>query len=259
MIKKQIDCRACGNCSAYLQGGIILQESIQYFECDKCGYVQTQYPDWLDKAYSDTINTSDTGLLARNQFNSRVVLGTLMLLGNLSGRVVDYAGGYGILVRALRDFGVDASWMDPYCENLLAKGFEFEKGSDTILTTAFEAFEHLVNPVEDIRKMFELSPNLLVSTDLIADPAPVQSDWWYYGADHGQHIGFFRVRTLQVLADRHEKYLYTNGVNYHLFTSSPISQQLWRYMLRYNWLMPAIARRKLVSKTWADHIRLSKV
>jgi Nif-specific regulatory protein len=45
-------------------------------------------------------------------------------LGSLFGTVVDCAGGYGILVRLLRDYGVNALWSDPYCENVLAKGFE---------------------------------------------------------------------------------------------------------------------------------------
>ena len=30
---------------------------------------------------------------------------------------------------------------------------------------------------------------VLVSTDLMPDPAPAPGTWWYYGAEHGQQEG----------------------------------------------------------------------
>jgi hypothetical protein len=55
------------------------------------------------------MNDSDTGILSRNQISAKNILGVMALLGNVSGKVVDCTGGgYGILVRLLRDYGVDA-------------------------------------------------------------------------------------------------------------------------------------------------------
>ena len=55
----------------------------------------------------------------------------------------------GILVRLLRDYGVEALWCDQYCENLLARGFEYN-GECADLVTAFEVLEHFVNPLEEL-------------------------------------------------------------------------------------------------------------
>ena len=63
--------------------------------------------------------------MARNLLNVGLVLATLTLLGERNGTVVDFAG-YGFLVRLLRDKGVNAFWVDPYSENLVARGFEYQ-------------------------------------------------------------------------------------------------------------------------------------
>jgi hypothetical protein len=159
-------CRCCGGASIYLFPGSLVGFDVGYFECIICGYVQTETPHWLDQSYTDAINNSDTGIMARNQANSKIVLATMLLLGKLDGILVDYAGGYGILVRLLRDFGLNALWSDPYCENLLAKGFE-HTNEKADLVTAFEAFEHFVNPAEELDKLLAIAPNVLFSTLLI--------------------------------------------------------------------------------------------
>ncbi len=37
---------------------------------------------------------------------------------------LDYAGGYGVFTRLMRDIGFDFYWHDPYTQNLFANGFE---------------------------------------------------------------------------------------------------------------------------------------
>ena len=111
-----------------------------------------------------------------------------------AGDVVDHAGGYGILVRLLRDAGVDARWRDKYCENLLARGFEATDEPCDLLT-AFEVLEHLVDPVRDLSRMLHEAPAVLASTELIMTAQTPPPGWWYYGPEHGQHVGFFRRST----------------------------------------------------------------
>ena len=139
--------------------------------------------------------------MVRNQANARIVLATMFILNKFDGIVVDCAGGYGILVRLLRDYGINAFWSDLFCENLVARGFE-HTNETADLVTAFEVFEHFENPATEIDRLLKISPNVLFSTDIMADPAPKQEDWWYYGKEHGQHIGFFRIRTLENLAQK---------------------------------------------------------
>ncbi|WP_228763297.1 class I SAM-dependent methyltransferase [Limnohabitans sp. 2KL-27] len=218
--------------------------------------MQTEQPYWLEKAYSSAINNCDTGIMARNQLNVGLILATLNSLKSLNGAVVDYAGGYGILVRLLRDRGIEALWTDPYCTNLLAIGFEYtnEKAD---LVTAFEAFEHFVDPLIEVDKLFAIAPNLLISTSLIASPAPRPNQWWYYGLDHGQHIGFFRVQTLQFIAKRFNKHLVTDGVSCHLFSEKPVSEFQWKMNTRLVRRFPALYGQNLRSKTWSDFQKMS--
>lgn len=250
-------CRVCAGTALPIWKGSLLNLSVQYSECPHCGYVQTEDPYWLDRAYSAPINASDTGIMSRNLSNACITITTLVLLGRLQGRVVDCAGGMGILVRLLRDVGVDALWSDRYCENSLARGFEYSTGTAD-LVTAFEAFEHFAEPAEELDRLLEIGPNVLVSTTLIPDPTPPAGEWWYYGPEHGQHIGFFRVGTLEKLAIDRDKHLVTDGRSYHLISDRPIRRRTWKILLRAHKLLLPMARRRLKSRTWSDHLSVSR-
>ena len=53
-------CRACGNQALYLQSGAVLDLEVNYFECPNCGYVQTETPYWLVRAYAEAIQRIKT-------------------------------------------------------------------------------------------------------------------------------------------------------------------------------------------------------
>ncbi len=228
---------------------------MDYFECGKCFYVQTEKPTWLEKAYAEPINSSDTGIVARNIQNTKLVISTLSVLGARKGRVVDCAGGYGLLVRMLRDKGIDALWSDQYATNLVCKGFEYQ-GGRADLVTAFEAFEHFVDPDYEIRRLASISPNILFTTSLIPSPAPLPDEWWYYGLEHGQHIGFFRTKTLEYLASSLNLYLASDQRSVHLLSKKPISMKIWWFMRNLAKLNLSIFTKGLRSRTWDDHLSL---
>ena len=257
MSKITQNCRVCKEPIEWVGFGSVLQREVSYFECQNCGFVQTEEPYWLEEAYKETINISDTGIVSRNLANRSLVISTLFTLGGLDKKVVDFAGGYGLLVRLLRDKGVDAWHSDPYCENLVAAGFENDR-SEAYLVTAFEAFEHFVDPCAELEKMFAFAPNVLLSTNLISKPIPKFGDWWYYGAEHGQHISFYRKSTLQYLAKKHGKHLVSNGHCYHLFSDRPMGELKWLMMLRGQRFVSFAARFLLKSKTWSDYLLMSK-
>lgn len=252
-----VTCRACGSNTEPLWQGRLLDLTVQYFECPKCQYVQTEEPYWLEQAYSSVINRSDTGILARNLSYTRIVIATLWVMKNLDGLVVDYAGGYGILVRLLRDYGIDARWSDPYCENLVARGFE-HRDEKAALVTAFEAFEHFVEPEAELQRMLRVAPSVLLSTYLTPTPTPRPETWWYYGREHGQHVGLFREETLRTLARRAGKHLLTDGRVHHLLTDRPINPRRWAQAIRYSGYVPWLIRRQLKSRTWSDHLLMSE-
>lgn len=249
-------CRLCGKeNNKPIFSANIFNKNINYYDCSACGYVQTEQPHWLDKAYSSAINKCDTGIMARNQSNVGLILATLSFIKK-TATVVDCAGGYGILVRLLRDRGVEALWSDPFCQNLLAVGFEYTN-EQAELVTAFEAFEHFVDPLLEVEKLFTIAPNLLISTNLIATPAPSPDQWWYYGLDHGQHIGFFRIQTLELIAQTFDKHLVTDGVRCHFFTEKPVNAAHWKLKVRIAKKMPFLFSQTLESKIWSDFAKMS--
>ena len=251
------NCRCCAQRDlTNLFTAELIGRNVSYYECKNCRYVQTEEPTWLKDAYASAINASDTGIMVRNLSNVSIVLATLTLMGSRKKQIVDYAGGYGFLVRLLRDIGVDALWADPYSDNLVARGFEFQGFGQPALVSAFEAFEHFVNPIEEMKKLLSISGNILLTTTLVPEPTPQPKDWWYYGLDHGQHIGFYRVRTLQYLADRFGLNLLTDGVSTHFISEKKYSHIAWRASRQIAKRMPKLFAIGLNSKTWTDHLKI---
>lgn len=243
-------CRVCGGGSRFAYRQKLLDREVSYFDCPRCGYFQTETPYWLEQAYSSAINVVDTGILWRNQLNVRRVILTLGAFGRLDGQVVDHAGGYGILVRLLRDAGVDARWRDKYCENLLARGFEAGNEPADLLT-AFEVFEHLEHPLGELDALLRQAPAVLISTELVQESSPPPGDWWYLGPEHGQHIGFFRTRTLAWMAEQLGCHHATDGQSLHLFSRAPVPR-LWRPMQRLHRFFGLLWRRRLHPRIQAD-------
>ena len=102
---------------------------------------------------------------------------------------VDYGGGYGMFVRLMHDLVVNFYWYDKYCENLFANGFEANEKKYRALT-AFELFEHLPEPYDDIEKMLHFSNNIIFSTELIPENISSIKDRSYFSTTTGQHISF---------------------------------------------------------------------
>jgi len=244
-------CRVCGGDSRFSFQGPLLSRQVAYFDCSICGALQTEFPTWLDEAYAAPINATDTGIAARNQLNTARVGALCYLLGNSRARVVDFAGGHGLLVRMLRDAGINAVWSDKYCENLFARGFEHDGGPADI-ATAFEAFEHFVEPMRELARVLAVAPVVLFSTELLPEPVPPPGQWWYYGVEHGQHVMLYRRRTLAHMAAACGAVLYSKGTGRHAivrggqrvdFNKLSVALRAW----------PFIRRRSFRSLTLADH------
>lgn len=179
--------------------------------------------------------------------------------GNKDFAILDYGGGTGLLVRLLRDVGFEAFWSDEYCQNIFARGFEYNTKIKPSLITSFEVFEHLPNPKEQIHTMLSICPNLLFSTELLPSEIPPycgKNLWWYYGFSHGQHISFYTKKSLEIIAKSHNLHFYSyRGV--HLLSQhniNPITFKLAIRLAKYG-LFAYIAR-KMQSKTISDSIKL---
>lgn len=232
-------CKICGKESNLFDDAIVLgKHKVSYYRCPDCGFVQTEEPYWLNEAYSDAITDSDIGLISRNILLASVV-DTILKIFNPKSQLLDYGGGYGIFVRMMRDKGWDFEWYDEYCQNLFAKGHEM-KQQHYDAVTSFEVLEHLLNPLEMFERLFALSDTLICTTNLLPQPAPRIKDWWYYATETGQHIAFYTGESLQTVANKFGKNLYTNhGII--IFSGKEIPSK--KINLTFN--HPKIARRLL--------------
>jgi Methyltransferase domain len=175
--------------------------------CHGCGLLRARNPIWLTEAYSSAIASTDTGLVMRNNNISQqlasVFFGVFGERGR--GRYADVAGGYGMLTRKMRDYGFDFYWSDKYCENLLAKGFEYfsELGSCQAVT-AFEIMEHLEDPLTFVKEALAQtqSDTFIFTTEIFEGRPPIPGDWLYYSFETGQHIAFFQYKTLEIMANK---------------------------------------------------------
>lgn len=211
----------------------------EYRRCTRCGYLFVVAPHWLAEAYGTAIAALDTGIVVRNLWLADVTTALLALSFRDVRRTVDFGAGTGLFVRLMRDRGHDVYWNDAYSPNLLAIGFEADMTQRYDLATAFELVEHLPDPRAVFDTLGALAPRLLISTDLLPDPAPPIDAWPYYAPESGQHIGFFTRTALQVLAERMGRRLSTNGRNLHVLAETPVSERLLRLLRkpkRARWL-----------------------
>jgi hypothetical protein len=192
----------------------------------------------------------------RNLHNAGVTSAVISLLFPESTRFLDYAGGYGTLVRLMRDRGFDFYWSDRYAKNLHARGFEHVPGSRYDLLTAYEVLEHLPDPLAGIALMLDLADNVLISTELVPEPAPLPPNWWYYAVKGGQHISLYSADSLRKIASHFHVNLLSRG-SYHLISRKPQNSFLFRIATSakaipvINWL------RKRESLIPADFERMS--
>jgi 2-polyprenyl-3-methyl-5-hydroxy-6-metoxy-1,4-benzoquinol methylase len=229
-------CNVCRQNTYEFQNAIILHKyNIVYYKCENCGFIQTESPYWLQESYTNAIASLDIGLVSRNLYLQPIIEKILIENFDYTKKFIDFAGGYGLFVRLMRDKGFDFYRQDKYCHNIFAEYFDISdigNNNKFEALTAFEVFEHLQNPLEDIKEMFSLSDTIIFSTEL-QPITPINNikDWWYFCPETGQHISFYTYKTLEVIAGHFNCYLYSNGHNLHIlspkkFTKSPFDESI---------------------------------
>lgn len=224
-------CNVCSHSTeSFATANILGKYDIRYYQCTHCGFVQTEPPYWLDEAYSDVINESDIGLVGRNLILAQLTHSVITSIFGNREKFVDYGGGYGLFVRLMRDRGIRFYRYDPLCENLFANSFDADLPGEVQheLATAFEVFEHLTKPLDDIQKMLRFAPSIFFSTVLLPPDRPKPQQWWYYGLEHGQHVSIYSRKSLEIIGESFGLRLYSNGHSYHLLTNKSISPLLFR-------------------------------
>ncbi|SFO74292.1 Methyltransferase domain-containing protein [Algoriphagus ornithinivorans] len=236
---------------------ILNKYEINYFHCSKCDFLQTEEPYWLEEAYSNPINLSDTGYMVRNLNYSKKLTILLRLLFDKNGMFLDYAGGYGVFVRLMRDRGFNFKWTDKYTQNLFAGGFEWDLKSNIEAVTLFEVFEHFVDPMCEIRNLLKFTDTIIFSTELHPNPLPQPKNWWYYGLEHGQHVSLYSKVTLSFIANEFGLNYYNIG-SLHILTKKRISKIILIISRLNKFGFDNLFTKNIRSKTWSDHEFIKK-
>ncbi len=217
-------CEICsGNLIAKFEAEILFKYPIKYYQCNNCGLMQTEKPYWLAEAYRKAITATDIGLISRNISTADTVFNLIVDHFDAGEKFLDFGGGYGILVRLLRDRGLNFYRQDIYCENIFALNHDITDLSDQNtkfeLVTCFEVFEHTYEPVKLMEELVSYADNVLISTLLVPDkPITSPDDWWYISPHTGQHLLFYTEKSLKIMGEKFNLNFYSNGTDMHLFT-----------------------------------------
>jgi hypothetical protein len=227
-------CRLChGSVERQFELTLLGRYEVGYWRCRNCGSLQTSEPFWLAEAYSCSLAATDVGAVGRCLTCRAVIWLVLRFLRIRQPRLLDFGGGSGLLCRLLRDIGIEAWTFDPQGSGEYAQCFRIDMSAAAPGTfdviTAFEIFEHLPRPDEDLAKLFAMAPQVLIAS---TEPYSANEDnsWWYLSPETGQHVFFYSQSALQLIADRFGYSLRSVG-GWHIFARESI-KPFTRKMLR---------------------------
>lgn len=240
---------------------VLKKHAALYEMCNGCNFLRARNPTWLAEAYSSAIAAADTGLVMRNISVALKISSALFWLFGERGEgpYLDAAGGYGMLVRMMRDAGFNFYWSDRYCENLMARGFEYSPAIGSCRTvTAIEVMEHLTDPLEFVASTLQESgAESLIFTTELHEGFPPKQDWWYYTFPTGQHVAFYSYGTLVTLGHKLGlNFISANGL--HVLSRKHMSLRKLRWATNpvFARVSSLMIRRLLGSRTWTDHLKM---
>ena len=227
-------CRLCNSpLELAFEREVLARYPVKYYRCTGCGALQTERPYWLGEAYSGPAERFDTGKASRTTVNFLVLPKLLDILGiQKNDRALDFGAGTGLLTRLMRDVGYDFFAYDKYGSGEFAGAYLWQELAHRCrLVTMFEVAEHFDDPLAEWGRIFALDPEVVIgSTGIFQGQG---ADWNYLSPESGQHLFFYSLEALSVLAARFGRTAYHVGM-YFILVKKPLEPaalaeiQVWR-------------------------------
>lgn len=217
---RRLACKICsGEADAYAEIVVRGHHCSLVYSCRNCSFVFIDPVYWLDEAYAEPITMSDVGYIYRNIAASEKLCDFLNVKTSDSDYFVDFGGGYGLLVRLMRDKGFRFHLHEPLVSNLFARACTANRSkfAPYRALTAIEVFEHLLDPLAGTAEMAGWSQCIVFTTELCPVAKPLPERWWYFGLEHGQHVSFYTTEALRILANRNGLQYFDLGGSWHAF------------------------------------------
>lgn len=213
-------CRLCFGATSFKFKLMVLSKyNVYYCQCTTCGSLQTEYPYWLDEAYANNaLSRFDTGAGQRsiNNFTASYIVSRIYQANN----VLDIGGGDGLLCRLLRDYEINCFVKDKYANSTYAQAYVEHDFLTPDLVLGFEVIEHFVNPSSDLGELFKMdAETVLLSTTTYSNEG---EDWWYLAPESGQHVFFYSVKALRIIAEGYG-YSFTRSGGFIVFSKNKSS------------------------------------
>lgn len=181
---------------------------VYYYRCPNCGFLFTRSFDrWKPEEFSQFVYNQEYAAVDPEYSGARAKRNSanfLSMFGNRlqSLRLLDFGGGSGVFAACLRESGCSAESFDPFDGSSAppTDGQRFD------IVTAFEVFEHVVDPtrcLQDIDRLLKPDGLLAISTRVNDGKEGLQQigqrlNWWYASPRNG-HISLHSKRSLTLL------------------------------------------------------------
>lgn len=215
-------CNVCGKESQYVFSKNIMNKykDIKYYKCPNCGFLQTEKPFWIDESYEHEAISIDPDRLKRNIFLRNFLMKFINKFFDENIKVLDFAGGEGILTRLMLDKGYDFTNYDKYSNPLYSFGHNISKiDSKYDLIISSEVMEHIENPYEELDTIFKYTDNYFFTTCMQVDDI---ENWFYLIPENGQHISFYTNNAIAYLAEKYNMNCYSDLYWCHFFTKKDL-------------------------------------
>jgi len=223
-LEKPLPCRLCGAVLTPVFRKLLLQQhDVQYYQCICCQSMQTEKPYWLNQAYAPSNERFDSGQVTRSLLNAAFLNWLMRVVELPNARLLDYGCGSGLLVRLLRDSGLDAWGLDSHSNPRLSLGFQVDKPAGFDIINLCEVIEHFDQPREALDEIFEVNPScVVIQTGIMGEP---DASWYYLADFHGQHIFFLTQATINWIASHYKRYICIIS-GYLVFATEPTALKL---------------------------------